>query len=366
MSASRVFRKNSRAACGCHIAISRLRNADFSQAEDTMALPARMTVIAIREPGVPEMLVPEQRPVPAPGAGEILVKVAAAGVNRPDVRQRQGTYPPPKGATDIPGLEIAGEVAALGQGVKRWAIGDKVCALVVGGGYAEYCLAFEPHALSVPPTLSMIEAAAIPETFFTCWQNMFMRADVKGGDWVLVHGGTSGIGTTAIMLAKAFGAKVVTTAGSAEKCEAARKLGADVAVNYKTEDFVAVTKQATGGKGANLIVDIVGGDYVDRNYDAAADQGVISQVSFTSSPKATANFARLMQKRLIHTGSTLRPRTVAEKAAIAQGLEARVWPLIAAGKIRPVIDSTFPLAKASEAQARMETSQHIGKIVLTA
>jgi NADPH2:quinone reductase len=324
-----------------------------------------MTVIAIRAPGGPEMLVPEERPVPAPGAGEILVKVAAAGVNRPDVRQRQGTYPPPTGATDIPGLEMAGEVAALGSDVKRWKVGDKVCALVVGGGYAQYCLAFESHALPVPPALSMTEAAAMPETFFTCWQNMFMRADVKPGDWVLVHGGTSGIGTTAIMLAKAFGGKVITTAGSADKCAAAQKLGADVAVNYKTQDFVAATKEATGGKGANLIVDIVGGDYIDRNYDCAADQGTIAQVSFTAGPKATANFAKLMQKRLLHTGSTLRPRTVAEKAAIARGIEERVWPLVAAGRIKPVIDSTFALAKASDAHARMETSQHIGKIVLT-
>jgi NADPH2:quinone reductase len=330
-----------------------------------MALPTRMTAIAIRAPGGPEVLVPEERPVPVPGLGEILVKVVAAGVNRPDVRQRQGTYPPPSGATDIPGLEIAGEVAALGVGVKRWKPGDKVCALVVGGGYAEYCLAYEPHALPVPAALSMVEAAAIPETFFTCWQNMFMRAEVKPGDWVLVHGGTSGIGTTAIMLAKAFGASVVTTAGSAEKCQAAIKLGADVAVNYKTEDFVAATKDATGGAGANLIVDIVGGEYVDRNYEAAAEQGTIAQVSFTGGPKATANFARLMQKRLHHTGSTLRPRTVAEKAAIARGIEDKVWPLVAAGKLRPVIDSTYPLAKAGEAHARMETSQHIGKIVLT-
>ncbi len=330
-----------------------------------MTLPARMTAIAIRAPGGPEMLVPEERPVPAPGAGEILVKVIAAGVNRPDVRQRQGSYPPPKGATDIPGLEIAGEVAALGAGVKRWKRGDKVCALVVGGGYAEYCAAYEPHALPVPAALSMVEAAAIPECFFTCWQNMFMRAEVRPGDWVLVHGGTSGIGTTAIMLAKAFGANVVTTAGSAEKCAAAKKLGADVTVNYKTEDFVAATKEATGGAGANLIVDIVGGDYVDRNYEAAADQGTIAQVSFTGGPKATANFARLMQKRLYHTGSTLRPRSVAEKAAIARGIEEKVWPLVAAGKIRPVIDSTFPLSSAGEAHARMESSQHIGKIVLT-
>jgi NADPH2:quinone reductase len=323
-----------------------------------------MTAIAIRAPGGPEMLVPEERAVPVPGPGEILVKVAAAGVNYPDVRQRQGSYPPPKGAPDIPGLEIAGEVVALGPDVKRWKVGDKVCALVVGGGYAQYCLAYEPHALPVPPQLSMVEAAAMPETFFTCWQNMFMRADVKPGDWVLVHGGTSGIGTTAIMLAKAFGAKIVTTAGSAEKCAAAKKLGADVAVNYKTEDFVAATKEASGGKGANLIVDIVGGDYVDRNYDAAAEQGVIAQVSFTGAPKATANFANLMRKRLTHTGSTLRPRTVPEKAEIARGLESRVWPMIAGGKIKPVIDSTYPLNKAGEAHARMETSQHIGKIVL--
>src|SRR6195256_4558045 len=312
-----------------------------------MTLPARMTAIAIRAPGGPEMLVPEERPVPTPGPGEILVKVAAAGVNRPDVRQRQGTYPPPKGATDIPSLEIAGEVAALGPDVKRWTLADKVGSLVVGGGYAQYCLAYEPHALPVPPALSMVEAAAIPETFFTCWQNMFMRADVKSGDWVLVHGGTSGIGTTAIMLAKAFGGKVITTAGSAEKCAAAKKLGADVAVNYKTEDFVAMTKEATSGKGANLIVDIVGGDYIDRNYDCAAEQGTIAQVSFTGGPKATANFAKLMQKRLHHTGSTLRPRTVAEKAAIARGLEERVWPLVAAGKIKPGVDSPYPLAQGS-------------------
>jgi putative PIG3 family NAD(P)H quinone oxidoreductase len=328
-------------------------------------LPSRMTVIGIKAPGGPEMLVLEERPVTPPGPGEILVKVAAAGVNRPDVRQRQGTYPPPKGATDIPGLEIAGEVVALGEGATRYKIGDKVCALVVGGGYAQYCLAYESHALPVPAALSMIEAAAIPETFFTCWQNMFMRASVKPGDWVLVHGGTSGIGTTAIMLAKAFGAKVIATAGSAEKCEAATKLGADVAANYKTEDFVAVTKTATGGAGANLIVDIVGGDYVDRNYDAAAEQGVIAQVSFTGGPKATANFARLMAKRLTHTGSTLRPRTVAEKAAIARGIEEKVWPLVASGRIKPVIDSTYPLAEVGKAHARMETSLHIGKIVLT-
>jgi NADPH:quinone reductase len=341
-------------------------NRRLSQHEVAMsALPSRMKAIVIRAPGGPEMLVPEERPVAAPGPGEILIRVAAAGVNRPDVRQRQGSYPPPKGATDIPGLEVAGEVVALGEGAKRFKVGDKVCALVVGGGYAEYCPAYEAHALPVPPSLSMVEAAAMPETFFTCWQNMFMRAQVRSGDWILVHGGTSGIGTTAIMLGKAFGAKVIGTAGSAEKCDAAKKLGADVAVNYKTEDFVEATKQATGGAGANLIVDIVGGDYVDRNYDAAADQAAIAQVSFTSGPKATVNFARLMHKRLTHTGSTLRPRTVAEKAAIARGIEEKVWPLVAAGSIKPVIDSTYPLDCAADAHARMESSQHIGKIVLT-
>jgi NADPH2:quinone reductase len=322
-------------------------------------------VIGISSPGGPEVLVPEQRPVPSPGNGEILIKVAAAGVNRPDVRQRQGSYPPPKGAGDIPGLEIAGEVVAIGEGVTRFKSGDKVCALVVAGGYAEYCLAYESHALKVPSSLSMIEAAAIPETFFTVWQHLMMRCHFKSGEWVLVHGGTSGIGTTAIMLAKAFGGHVVTTAGSDEKCAAAKKLGADVAVNYKTEDFVEATKKATGGKGADVILDIVGGDYIDRNYEAAAEQGRIAQVSFAGNPKATANFARLMAKRLMHEGSTLRPRSVAEKAEIARGIEDKVWPLVAAGKIRPVIDSTFPLAKASEAHARMESSQHIGKIVLT-
>lgn len=324
-----------------------------------------MTVIGIKEPGGPEVLIPEQRPVPAPGKGEILVKVAAAGVNRPDVRQRQGSYPPPKGAGDIPGLEIAGEVAALGEGVTKWKIGDKVCALVVAGGYAQYCLAYENHALRVPASLSMVEAAAMPETFFTVWQHLMMRCHFQSGEWVLVHGGTSGIGTTAIMLVKNFGGHVVTTAGSDDKCAAAKKLGADVAVNYKTEDFVEATKKATGGKGANVVLDIIGGDYIERNYEAAADQGRIAQISFAGSPKATANFARLMAKRLMHEGSTLRPRSVAEKAEIAKGIEEKVWPLVEAGKIKPLIDSTFPLKEAAAAHARMESSQHIGKIVLT-
>jgi NADPH2:quinone reductase len=329
------------------------------------ALPATMTVIAIKAPGGPEMLVPQERPIPALASGEVLVKVAAAGVNRPDVRQREGNYPPPKGATDIPGLEIAGEVVAVAPDARRWRIGDKICALVVGGGYAQYCPAHESHALPLPPALSMVEGAAIPETFFTVWHNMFERCSLKSGEWALVHGGTSGIGTTAIMLAKAFGAKIIATAGSPEKCAAARKLGADIAIDYKTEDFVAVTKQVTGGHGADVIIDIVGGDYIDRNYDAAAVEGRIAQVSFIGSPKATVDFRRLMFKRLSHTGSTLRARPVPEKAAIARAIESKVWPLVISGRIKPVIDSTFPLKEAAAAHARMETSLHIGKIVLT-
>jgi len=324
-----------------------------------------MTVIGIRAAGGPEVLVPEQRPIPVLGEGEILVKVAAAGVNRPDVMQRQGLYPPPKGATDIPGLEIAGEVAALGAGVKRWKLGDKVMALVVGGGYAEYCPAYESHALPVPANLSMVEAAAIPETFLTVWYNTFERGHLKAGETLLVHGGSSGIGTAAIQLAKAVGAKVITTAGTAEKCEACRRLGADVAVNYKSEDFVAATKAATGGQGANVVLDMVGGDYIERNYEAAAVEGRIVQIAFQGSPKATVDFRRIMLKRLTHTGSTLRARSVPDKAAIAHAVEQHVLPLIASGKVKPVMDSTFPLAEAAKAHARMETSAHIGKIVLT-
>ena len=330
-----------------------------------MSLPATMTAIAIREPGGPEMLVPEQRPVPAPRPGEILVKVAAAGVNRPDVMQRRGLYPPPKGAPDIPGLEIAGAVVACGDGVTRWKIGDQVTALVVGGGYAEYCVAVEGHALPVPAGLSATQAAAIPETFFTVWHNVFERGGLKAGETLLVHGGSSGIGTAAIQLAKSFGARVIVTAGSAEKCEACRRLGADLAVDYKTEDFVAAVKQATNGKGDDVILDMVGGDYVERNYEAAAVEGRIVQIAFQGAAKATVNYMRLMLKRLHHTGSTLRSRSNADKTAIARAIEAKVWPLVAAGKVRPVIDKTFPLAEAAAAHARMESSQHIGKIVLT-
>lgn len=328
-------------------------------------LPATMTAIGLPTPGGPEALVPEQRPVPAPGKGEILVKVAAAGVNRPDVMQRKGLYPPPPGAPDIPGLEIAGEVVALGEGTSRFALGDKVCALVSGGGYAQYCVADEASALPVPAGLSMVEAAALPETFFTVWTNVFDLAGLKAGENFLVHGGTSGIGTTAIQLAKAFGATVFTTAGSAEKCEVCRQLGADVAIDYKTEDFVAVVKEKSGGKGAHVILDMVGGSYIARNYEAASPQGRIVQIAFMEGSKVQIDYMRLMLKRLSHMGSTLRSRPKAEKAAIAASLAQKVWPLIEAGKVKPVMDQTFPLEDASKAHARMETSAHIGKIMLT-
>ena len=328
------------------------------------ALPKRMTVIEIQEPGGPEVLKAEPRPVPNPGPGEILVKVAAAGVNRPDVMQRMGLYPPPPGATDIPGLEIAGTVVALGDGVARWKETDPVMALVVGGGYAEYCVAHESHALPLPAGLTLIEAAAIPETFFTVWYNMFERGRLAAGETVLIHGGSSGIGTTAIQLAKAFGARVVTTAGSPEKCAACSKLGADVAINYKTEDFVAATKKATANHGADVVIDLIGGDYVDRNYEAAAVEGRIVQIAVQSSPRATVDLRRLMFKRLTHTGSTLRARSVADKGAIARAVEAKVLPLIAAGRVKPVIDSTFQLRDAAAAHARMEAGHHVGKIVL--
>jgi NADPH:quinone reductase len=323
-------------------------------------LPTTMTAIGIRD----KKLEPQQRPVPKPGPGEILVKVSAAGVNRPDVMQRQGLYPPPPGAPDIPGLEIAGEIMALGHEVKRWKTGDRVMALVVGGGYAEYCLAHESHAL---PTgaLSPVEAGAIPETFFTVWHNVFQRGGLKSGETLLVHGGSSGIGTAAIQLAKNFGARVITTAGSDEKCEACKKLGADVAINYKIEDFVAATKAATGDKGADLILDMVGGDYIDRNYEAAKVEGRIVQIAFQGASKATVDFRRIMLKRLHHTGSTLRARAIEDKAAIARDFEAQALPLIVSGKVKPVIFKTFPLTEAAAAHALMETSVHIGKLVLT-
>ena len=327
-------------------------------------LPAQMTVVGISKPGGPEVLIPETRPVPAPGPGEILIKVEAAGVNRPDVAQRSGSYPPPPGASDLPGLEIAGEVVALGTGATRHKLGDKVMSLVAGGGYAQYCLAQDAQAMTVPPALSMLEAGAMAETLMTVWHNVFERGGLKSGETLLIHGGSSGIGTMAIQLAKAFGAKVLVTVGGQDKADACLKLGADHAINYKNEDFVEKTKAATGGHGANVILDMVGGSYIEKNYDAAALDGRIVQIAFLGGPKASLNFTKLMVKRLTHTGSTLRPRSNADKAAMVAAIEAKVMPLIRDGRIKPLMDSSFPLEKASEAHARMETSAHIGKIVL--
>ncbi|TPQ52371.1 NAD(P)H-quinone oxidoreductase [Prosthecomicrobium hirschii] len=330
-----------------------------------MSLPETMTAIGYEAPGGPDVLVPVTRPVPAPGPGEILVRLAAAGVNRPDVLQRQGGYPPPKGASDIPGLEIAGTVVAQGPGAGRFALGASVVGLVAGGGYAEYAVVHETNALPVPRGLDLVAAAGIPETFFTVWSNVFDRAGLKPGETFMVHGGTSGIGTTAIQLAKAFGATVIATAGSAAKCQVCRDLGADLAVDYREQEFVTAAKDFTGGRGVDVILDMVGGDYIDKNHEAAAVEGRIVQIAFLKGPKATVNFTRLMLKRLVHTGSTLRAREVPFKAAIAGALEAKVWPLIEAGTVRVVMDSTFPLAEAAAAHARMETNAHIGKIVLT-
>lgn len=329
------------------------------------ALPQTMTAIGFEAPGGPEVLKPQQRPLPQPGPGEVLVAVAIAGVNRPDVLQRTGGYAPPPGASDIPGLEIAGTVVALGEGVSRFRLGDQLCGLVAGGGYAQYAAVHESNALPIPAGLSLEEAGAIPETYFTVWTNVFQRGGLKSGERFMVHGGTSGIGTTAIQLAKAFGATVLATAGSDEKCQACRDLGADHAINYRTEDFVAAAKTATAKRGVDLILDMVGGDYISRNYEAAAESGRIVQIAFLNGPKAEVDFRRLMMKRLTHTGSTLRPRTIAEKAAIAAELEAKVWPLLAQGRCKPVIHARFPLAQAAEAHRLMESNAHIGKIVLT-
>ncbi|WP_346892157.1 NAD(P)H-quinone oxidoreductase [uncultured Roseibium sp.] len=327
-------------------------------------LPAKMTAMAISEPGGPDVLVPEERPLPEPAEGEILIKVEAAGVNRPDVQQRKGAYPPPKGASDLPGLEVAGTVVALGDGATLHEIGAKVTALAPGGGYAQYCKVPEAHALSVPKGVSMVEAAALPENYFTVWSNVFDRVGLKPGERFLVHGGTSGIGTTAIQLAKAFGSEVFTTVGSDEKAEAARALGADHVINYKAEDFVEVIKDLTGGDGVHVILDMVGGDYVEKNWIVAAVEGRICQIATLGGISENLNFGRLMMKRLVHTGSTLRPRDNAFKAAIAQNLKEKVWPLIEAGKVGPVMDSTFPLVQAADAHRRMESSGHIGKIML--
>jgi len=328
-------------------------------------LPDQMRAVAVATPGGPEALKPTTRPRPSPREGEILLRVAAAGVNRPDVLQRQGFYAPPPGAPDLPGLEIAGEVVALGEGATRFKLGEAATALVAGGGYAEYCAVHETNALPVPAGLTLIEAAAIPETYCTVWTNVFDRGELKGGEWLLVHGGTSGIGTTAIQLAKAFEARVLTTVGSTEKARACVRLGADLAIVYPEEDFVVATLAATGGRGADVILDMVGGDYVARNYAAAAIDGRIVQIAFLRGRKVEIDLHPIMAKRLSHTGSTLRPRTIAEKAEIIESLQAEVWPLIADGRCRPLIDSTFPLEKAADAHRRIENPEHIGKIVLT-
>jgi NADPH2:quinone reductase len=324
-----------------------------------------MKCIEISKPGGPEVLVPAERPAPAPKANEILVKVAAAGVNRPDVLQRMGHYPVPPDASDLPGLEIAGEVAACGADVKMWKPGDKVCALVHGGGYAEYCVAPEVQALPMPKGLSPTEAASLPETFFTVWSNVYDRGRLSPGESLLVQGGSSGIGVTAIQMAAAMGNRVFATAGSDEKCAACVRLGAEKAVNYKTQDFLAEIKAATGGKGVNVILDMVGGDYVPKELKCLADDGRLVFIAFLGGQKTELDIGELMRRRLVMTGSTLRPRPVEFKGAIARSLREKIWPLIEAGRIKPEIFKTFPLALASEAHRLMETSQHIGKIVLT-
>ena len=330
-----------------------------------MATPNTMRVIEITRPGGPEVLKIGTRPVPQPKAGEVLIKVAAAGVNRPDTMQRAGNYPVPPGASDIPGLELAGSVVALGEGVRDWRVGDTATALVQGGGYAEYCTAPAPQCLPIPKGMTAIEAASLPETFFTVWSNVFDRAGLKPGESFLVQGGTSGIGVTAIQMVKAFGNTVYATAGSAEKCDACVKLGATRAINYKTEDFSAVIKEATG-KGVNVILDMVGGEYLDRELKCLADDGRIVIIAFLGGSKATVFLNDILRRRLTVTGSALRPRSVEFKGAIARNLREKVWPLIESGKIKAIIHETFPLAEASKAHALMESSAHIGKIVLTA
>ncbi|WP_339716454.1 NAD(P)H-quinone oxidoreductase [uncultured Sneathiella sp.] len=328
-------------------------------------LPKTMTAIEIKEFGGPEGLVPATRPVPEPGHDEVLIKVAAAGVNRPDVLQRKGGYAPPPGASDIPGLEVSGTVAAAGAGVTKYKVGDQLCALVAGGGYAEYCVAPEAQCLDIPKGFDLVQAAALPETFFTVWTNVFDRGHLTGGESFLVHGGASGIGTTAIQLAKAFGARAFTTASTDEKCRAVEKLGAERGINYRSEDYVEVVKELTDGKGVNLILDMVGGDYIQRNISALAVEGRLVYIAFLGGAEVKVNFAAMMLKRLTITGSTLRPQSVQAKADIGSRLEAKVWPLLSAGTVKPVMDSTFPLTEAAAAHHRIDDSAHIGKIVLT-
>ena len=324
----------------------------------------RMRAVEITKPGPPEVLALTERPVPVPAAGELLIKVAAAGVNRPDVMQRMGHYPPPAGITDIPGLEVAGTVESVGGDVRNWKAGDRVCALVAGGGYAEYCVAPEPQCLPVPERVDLLPAAAIPETFFTVWTNLFERGRLQAGESVLIHGGSSGIGTTAIQLARARSARVFATAGSAEKCAACEHLGAERAINYREADFVAVIKEATGGRGVDVVLDMVGGDYLARNLEILATEGRLVQIAVLGGAKGTLNLITMMQRRLTLTGSTLRARPLADKAAIAAAVHAHVWPLLEAGTVRPVIHATFPLSAAASAHRVLESGAHIGKLVL--
>jgi NADPH2:quinone reductase len=329
-------------------------------------LPQTMTVIEVREAGGPEVLVPGERAVPLPGPDEVLIVVEAAGVNRPDVLQRQGLYPPPKDASDLLGLEVAGPVIAVGDNVTRFKEGDFVCALVNGGGYAEFAVAPEAVTLFAPDGLSAVEAAGLPETVFTVWHNVFERGALQPGEWLLVHGGASGIGTTAIQLATAFGAKVIVTVGSSDKAKACETLGAVRAINYREEDFVDVVREVTGGHGADVILDMVGGDYIERNFRAAALEGCIVQIAFLKGSKVEIDLMRLMMRRLTLTGSTLRAQTSEAKAHMAVAIEEKIWPLLTQGKFKPVIDSTYPLAQAADAHKRIDDPAHIGKIVLKA
>ena len=329
-----------------------------------MSLPETMTVVEISEYGGPEVLKPASRPVPQPASGEALIRVAAAGVNRPDAIQRAGNYPPPAGQSDLPGLEVSGEIVALGDGASGVSIGDTVCALTPGGGYAEYCIAPASHCLPVPDGISVTDAAGIPETSFTVWHNVFQRAYLQKGERFLVHGGSSGIGTTAIQLANAFGAKVFTTAGSREKCDACEALGADLAIDYKEEDWVAVLREKTEKQGVDVILDMVGGSYIQKNIDSLNWDGRLSIIAFLTGAKAELMLARFMVKRQTMTASTLRAQSDAAKAAIAAELREKVWPLFVSGKVKPIIDSILPLFEAAKAHERMESSTHIGKIIL--
>ena len=330
-----------------------------------MNLPQQMQCIGFASPGGPEVLNLIERPLPAPKQGEVLIKIAAAGINRADCYQRQGAYPPPPGASDILGLEVSGTIAALGEGVINWKVGDKVCALVSGGAYAQYCTAHSGSCFAIPTGYDWVKAAALPETFMTVWSNVWMRAALKPSETLLVQGGSSGIGTTAIQLAKAFGHRVFVTAGSAEKCAACEKLGAEKAINYHTEDFVEVVKKLTDGRGVNVILDMVGGDYIPRELNALAEEGRIVLIAFQRGMQASVDLGLIMRRRLTVTGSTLRARDETFKTSVAGAVKEKIWPLLESGKLAPVISATFPLAHAADAHRLMESSQHIGKIILT-